>query len=132
MPHLLVLALDPRLALASTISPTTISWFGTTVLRNTIQAQAVTAHMSLRRSPGTAPSRKLDPERAQRRRPLTARERLSDRVFCHHMEPHPGRRPRRAVLSAWIARGELRTLRSTVRVGWDGTPGPDRPHRFLT
>ena len=65
MPQLLVLALDPRLALVSTISPTTISWFGTTVLRNTIQAQAVAAHMSLRRSPGTAPSRKLDPERAQ-------------------------------------------------------------------
>ncbi len=71
--------------------------------------------------------RKLDPEWANRRRLLRARERLSDKSFTKMWnaivaEDHTGQ-----ILSAWIAKEELRTLLSTVRVGGDRAPDPTSP-----
>ena len=75
--------------------------------------------------------RKLDPEWANRRRLLRARERLSDKSFTKMWnaivsEDHTGQ-----ILSAWIAKEELRTLLSTVRVGGDPHLTRHRLHRFL-
>ena len=58
--------------------------------------------------------RKLDPEWANRRRLLRARERLSDKSFAT-MWNQLSRRRQRQILTAWIAKEELRTLLSTVR-----------------
>jgi transposase len=76
--------------------------------------------------------RKLDPEWANRRRLLRARERLSDKSFTKMWnaivaEDHSGQ-----ILSAWIAKEELRTLLSTVHVGGDAHLTRHRLHRFLT
>ena len=76
--------------------------------------------------------RKLDPEWANRRRLLRARERLSDKSFAKMWnaivsEDHSGQ-----ILSAWIAKEELRTLLSTVRLGGDPHLTRHRLHRFLT
>jgi transposase len=75
--------------------------------------------------------RRIDPEWANRRRLLRARERLSDKSFAEMWnaivsEDHSGQ-----ILSAWIAKEELRTLLSTVRVGGDAHLTRHRLHRFL-
>jgi transposase len=76
--------------------------------------------------------RRIDPEWANRRRLLRARERLSDTSFAKMWntivsEDHSGQ-----ILSAWIAKEELRTLLSTVRVGGDPHLTRHRLHRFLS
>ena len=76
--------------------------------------------------------RRIDPEWANRRRLLRARERLSDKSFATMWntivsEDHSGQ-----ILSAWIAKEELRTLLSTVRVGGDPHLTRHRMHRFLS
>ena len=76
--------------------------------------------------------RRIDPEWANRRRLLRARERLSDKSFATMWntivsEDHSGQ-----ILSAWIAKEELRTLLSTVRVGGDPHLTRHRLHRFLS
>jgi transposase len=75
---------------------------------------------------------KIDPEWANRRRLLRARERLSDKSFTKMWnaiidEDHSGQ-----ILSAWIAKEELRTMLSTVRLGGDPHLTRHRLHRFLT
>ena len=75
---------------------------------------------------------RIDPEWANRRRLLRARERLSQKSFAKMWnaivaEDHTGQ-----ILSAWIAKEELRTLLSTVRVGGDPHLTRHRLHRFLS
>lgn len=75
--------------------------------------------------------RKTDPEWANRRRLLRAREHLSGKSFAKMWnaiidEDHTGQ-----ILSAWIAKEELRTLLSTVRAGGDPHLTRHRLHRFL-
>lgn len=75
--------------------------------------------------------RRIDPEWANRRRLLRARERLSDNSFTKMSnaivaEDHSGQ-----ILSAWIAKEELRALLSTVRVGGDAHLTRHGLHRFL-
>ena len=76
--------------------------------------------------------RKVDPEWANRRRLLTARERLSDKSFGKMWNQICDEDPSAQILSAWIAKEELRTLLSTVRVGGDPHVTRHRLHRFLT
>jgi transposase len=76
--------------------------------------------------------RKLDPEWANRRRLLRARERLSDKSFAKMWNMITDEDPSAQILSAWIAKEELRTLLSTVRVGGDPHLTRHRLHRFLT
>jgi transposase len=75
---------------------------------------------------------KLDPEWANRRRLLTARERLSDKSFAKMWNQITAEDPSAQILSAWIAKEELRTLCSTVRLGGDPHLMRHRLHRFLT
>lgn len=75
--------------------------------------------------------RKADPEWANRRRLLTARERLSDNSFAKMWNRIADEDPSAQILSAWIAKEELRTLLSTVRVGGDAHLTRHRLHRFL-
>ena len=75
--------------------------------------------------------RKLDPEWANRRRLLRARERLSDNAFAKMWNSITAQDPSAQILSAWIAKEELRTLLSTVRVGGDAHLTRHRLHRFL-
>ena len=58
--------------------------------------------------------RKLDPEWANRRRLLRARERLSQSSFARMWNTIIDEDPSAQDLSAWIAKGVLRTLLSTV------------------
>jgi len=76
--------------------------------------------------------RKLDPEWANRRRLLRARERLSDKSFTKMWNAIVSEDDTGQILSAWIAKEELRTLLSTVRVGGDPHLTRHRLHRFLT
>jgi transposase len=76
--------------------------------------------------------RKLDPEWANRRRLLRARERLSDRSFTKMWNAIVAEDDTGQILSAWIAKEELRTLLSTVRVGGDAHLTRHRLHRFLS
>ena len=76
--------------------------------------------------------RKIDPEWANRRRLLTARERLSGKSFAKMWNRISDEDPSAQILSAWIAKEELRTLLSTVRVGGDGHLTRHRLHRLLT
>ena len=62
---------------------------------------------------------KLDPEWANRRRLLRARERLSDKQFATMWNQIHTEDPTAQILSAWIAKEELRTLLSTVHAGAD-------------
>jgi Transposase len=62
--------------------------------------------------------RKLDPEWANRRRMLRARERLSPKSFAQIWNQITDDASAQ-ILSAWIAKEELRTLLSTARVGGD-------------
>jgi hypothetical protein len=76
--------------------------------------------------------RKLDPEWANRRRLLRARERLSQSSFARMWNTIIDEDPSAQILSAWIAKEELRTLLSTVRTGGDPHLTRHRLHRFLT
>lgn len=76
--------------------------------------------------------RKIDPEWANRRRLLTARERLSGKSFAKMWNRISDADPSAQILSAWIAKEELRTLLSTVRVGGDAHLTRHRLHRLLT
>lgn len=76
--------------------------------------------------------RKIDPQWANRRRLLTARERLSNKSFAKMWNRINDADPSAQILSAWIAKEELRTLLSTVRVGGDSHLARHRLHRFLT
>jgi len=76
--------------------------------------------------------RKLDPEWANRRRLLRARERLSDKSFATMWNAIVDEDSSGQILSAWIAKEELRTLCSTVRVGGDAHLTHHRLHRFLS
>jgi transposase len=76
--------------------------------------------------------RTLDPEWANRRRLLRARERLSNKGFAKMWNAIVAEDDSGQILSAWIAKEELRTLCSTVRVGGDPHLTRHRLHRFLT
>ena len=76
--------------------------------------------------------RKLDPEWANRRRLLTAWERLSEKSFTKMWNQITAEDPSAQILSAWIAKEELRTLCSTVHAGGDPHLTRHRLHRFLT
>ena len=76
--------------------------------------------------------RRIDPEWANRRRLLRARERLSDKSFAKMWNAIVSEDDTGQILSAWIAKEELRTLLSTVRVGGDPHLTRHRLHRFLT
>jgi transposase len=76
--------------------------------------------------------RKNDPEWANRRRLLCARERLSEKSFAKMWNGVVAADDTCQILSAWIAKEELRTLLSTVRVGGDPHLTRHRLHRFLT
>jgi transposase len=75
--------------------------------------------------------RKLDPEWANRRRLLRARECLSDKSFTKMWNAIVSEDDTGQILSAWIAKEELRTLLSTVRIGGDPHLTRHRLHRFL-
>ena len=75
--------------------------------------------------------RRIDPEWANRRRLLRARERLSDKSFAKMWNAIVSEDDTSQILSAWIAKEELRTLLSTVRVGGDPHLTRHRLHRFL-
>lgn len=75
--------------------------------------------------------RKADPEWANRRRLLRAREHLSDRNFAMMWNAIVDEDPSGQILSAWIAKEELRTLLATVRIGGDPHLTRHRLHRFL-
>lgn len=76
--------------------------------------------------------RKRDPEWANRRGLLRARERLSQKSFATMWNAILAEDPSGQILSAWIAKEELRTLLSTVRVGGDPHLTRHRLHRFLS
>lgn len=76
--------------------------------------------------------RKLDPEWANRRRLLRARECLSDKSFAKMWNAIVAEDDSAQILSAWIAKEELRTVLSTVRVGGDPHLTRHRLHRFLS
>jgi transposase len=75
---------------------------------------------------------RIDPEWANRRRLLRARERLSQNTFVKMWNRIQDEDPSAQILSAWIAKEELRTLLSTVRVGGDAHLTRHRLHQFLT
>jgi len=75
---------------------------------------------------------KVDPEWANRRRLLTGRERLSQRRFATMWNTIYDEDPSAQILSAYIAKEELRTVLSTVRCGGDPHRTRHRLHRFLT
>ncbi|WP_242603479.1 transposase [Mycolicibacterium thermoresistibile] len=76
--------------------------------------------------------RKADPEWANRRRLLRGRERLSDKAFAKMWNAIVDADDSGQILSAWIAKEELRTLLSTVRLGGDPHLTRHRLHRFLS
>ena len=76
--------------------------------------------------------RKIDPEWANRRRLLRARERLSDKAFAAMWNALVAEDSTGQILSAWIAKEELRTLLATVHLGGDPHLTRHRLHRFLT
>lgn len=76
--------------------------------------------------------RRIDPEWANRRRLLRARERLSERSFAKMWNQIQAEDPSAQILTAWIAKEELRTLLSTVQVGGDAHLTRHRLHRFLS
>jgi len=71
--------------------------------------------------------RTIDPEWANRRRLLPAREYLSDKHFAKRWNAIVAEDNTGQILSAWIAKEELRTLLSTVRVGGDPHHDPPSP-----
>ena len=75
--------------------------------------------------------RRTDPEWANHRRLLTARERLTHKAFATMWNRINAEDPSAQILSAWIAKEELRTLLSTISVGGDPHLTRHRLHRFL-
>lgn len=75
---------------------------------------------------------KVDPEWANRRRLLTGRECLSDKRFVKMWNAIVDEDQGGQILSAYIAKEELRTLLSTVRVGGDPHLARHRLHNFLS
>ena len=65
--------------------------------------------------------RKIDPEWANRRRLLRGRERLSEKSFAKMWNQIQAEDTSAQILTAWIAKEELRTLLATVRLGGDPT-----------
>lgn len=61
--------------------------------------------------------RKIDPAWANRRRLLTARERLSSKAFTAMWNSLSDSDPSAQILAAWIAKEELRTLLALARTG---------------
>lgn len=61
--------------------------------------------------------RKIDPAWANRRRLLTARERLSDKSFAAMWNSLVDSDPSNQILAAWIAKEELRVLLALARTG---------------
>lgn len=76
--------------------------------------------------------RRADPEWANRRRLMRARERLSDKSFAKMWNAIVSEDDTGQILSAWIAKEELRALLSTVRTGGDPHLTRHRLHRFLS
>jgi len=76
--------------------------------------------------------RKIDPEWANRRRLLRGRERLSEKSFAKMWNQIQAEDTSAQILTAWIAKEELRTLLATVRLGGDPHLTRHRLHRFLT
>ena len=76
--------------------------------------------------------RKIDPQGANRRRLLRARERLSYKSFAKMWNQIQAEDPSAQILTAWIAKEELRTLLATVRLGGNPHLTRHRLHRFLT
>jgi transposase len=74
----------------------------------------------------------IDPEWANRRRLLGARERLSQKSFAKMWNQITAEDPSAQILTAWIAKEELRTLLATVRLGGDPHLTRHRLHRLLT
>ncbi|WP_139804861.1 transposase, partial [Rhodococcus sp. 1168] len=75
--------------------------------------------------------RAIDPECANRRRLLRARECMSDNGFTRMWNEIDAQDPSAQILSAYIAKEELRTLLSTVRDGGDRHRTSHRLHRFF-
>lgn len=75
--------------------------------------------------------RKIDPEWANRRRLPAAREHLSDKSFAKMRNEVSAQDPSGQILSAWIAKEELRTLLSSMHVGGDPHLARHRLHRLL-
>ncbi|WP_031735019.1 transposase, partial [Mycobacterium tuberculosis] len=130
------MAIDPAAAYASAIrtpgllpnAKLVVDHFHVTTLANdalTAVRRRVTWAFHDRRG------RKIDPQWANRRRLLTARERLSDKSFAKMRNRINAVDPRAQILSAWIAKEELRTLLSTVRTGGDPHLARHHLHRFL-
>ena len=76
--------------------------------------------------------RAIDPEWANRRRLLRARERMSSRGFARMWNDIDAHDPSAQILSAYIAKEELRSLLSTVRDGGDRQRTSHRLHQFFT
>jgi hypothetical protein len=66
---------------------------------------------------GVPVSRKIDPAWANRRRMLTAKERLSHKAFATMWSSLIDSDPTGQILTAWIAKEELRALLSLARTG---------------
>lgn len=75
--------------------------------------------------------RKIDPAWANRRRLLRGRERLSQKSFAKMWNAILAEDPSAHIVTAWIAKEELRTLLGTVEVGGDPHLARHRLHRFL-
>ncbi|WP_182349588.1 ISL3 family transposase [Tomitella gaofuii] len=74
---------------------------------------------------------KADPEWANRKRLLTARERLSDKSFARMWNAMIDEDPSHRILMAYIAKEELRRLLETVEAGGDPHLVRHRLHRFF-
>jgi transposase len=76
--------------------------------------------------------RKIDPEWANRRHLLLARERLSQKSFAKMWNQIQAEDLSAQILTAWIAKEVLRTLLATMRLGGDPHLTRHRLHRFHT
>jgi transposase len=76
--------------------------------------------------------RKVDPEWANRRRLLTARERLSPPRFATMWNACIDADPTGQILGAWIAKEEFRALLATAKRGGHPHEIRDAKYRFLT
>lgn len=74
--------------------------------------------------------RKIDPAWANRRRLLTARERLSDKAFAAMWNSLVDSDPTCQILTAWIAKEELRALLALARTDADRHEISRRLHAF--
>jgi transposase len=76
--------------------------------------------------------RKIDPARANRRRLLTAKERLSPKAFAAMWNSLIDSDPTSQILTAWVAKEELRALLSLARTGAHFDQIRARLHTFYT